>query len=271
MPRKTSIIHDKEKVLAAIAVSNSVREVIAHLGLGTGGGTPAALKLACQEMGLELPKYDRTKSNRDYSAFSKKVPDEEVFIENSTYTNRTRIKERMFALGIPNVCSCGQGPFWNGKPLTLTLEHKNGISNDNRLENLEILCGHCHSQTETFAGRNSKTSQIAKRTELLKNNNAAQDKLPLYDIKQPKSCNDCKGNIINDEVNQFNECLNKFHYPNRKRYNTQYPELDELINQVQSKGYVKTAESIGVTDHAVRKHLKKFLPLDHPIFNKKKK
>lgn len=47
------------------------------------------------------------------------------------------------------------GPSWNGQPLVLQLEHKNGINNDNRLENLAFICPNCHSQTPTYAGRNS--------------------------------------------------------------------------------------------------------------------
>lgn len=82
-------------------------------------------------------------------------PDEIVFVENSTYP-RHRIKERLKKL-IPFVCSeCGQEPEWKGKPLTLQLEHKNGINNDNRKENLCFLCPNCHSQTETYAGRGTK-------------------------------------------------------------------------------------------------------------------
>lgn len=43
---------------------------------------------------------------------------------------------------------------WQGKPLSLALHHVNGDGRDNRLENLQLLCPNCHSQTENFAGRN---------------------------------------------------------------------------------------------------------------------
>jgi 5-methylcytosine-specific restriction endonuclease McrA len=45
---------------------------------------------------------------------------------------------------------------WNGKTLSLHLDHINGVNNDNRLENLRFLCPNCHSQTETYTGRNKK-------------------------------------------------------------------------------------------------------------------
>lgn len=43
---------------------------------------------------------------------------------------------------------------WMGKPIPLTLDHINGVHNDNRLENLRIICANCHSQTDTFCGKN---------------------------------------------------------------------------------------------------------------------
>jgi hypothetical protein len=52
---------------------------------------------------------------------------------------------------------CEIGNEWNGKPLTLQLDHINGIHLDNRIENLRILCPNCHSQTATFCGRNVST------------------------------------------------------------------------------------------------------------------
>ena len=56
---------------------------------------------------------------------------------------------------IPYKCAhCNISDSWNNKPITLQLDHINGINNDNRLENLRFLCPNCHSQTETFCGGN---------------------------------------------------------------------------------------------------------------------
>lgn len=51
---------------------------------------------------------------------------------------------------------CKVGDFANGKPVTLQLDHINGVNNDHSKKNLRLLCGTCHSQTSTYCGRNFK-------------------------------------------------------------------------------------------------------------------
>jgi Zn finger protein HypA/HybF involved in hydrogenase expression len=45
---------------------------------------------------------------------------------------------------------------WNGKHIVLELEHKDGNTKNNKRTNLECICPNCHSQTETWRGRNNK-------------------------------------------------------------------------------------------------------------------
>lgn len=87
----------------------------------------------------------------------------EIFCENSEVHRKT-VKDYIskHAL-IPYKCNeCPITDEWNGKPIVLHLEHKNGVGDDNRLENLCYLCPNCHSQTDTYAGRNVLGTKRAK-------------------------------------------------------------------------------------------------------------
>jgi hypothetical protein len=76
--------------------------------------------------------------------------------------NRSHLKMRLINAGMfENRCQLCSLSNWCGKPLTIHLDHINGIKDDNRLENLRMLCPNCHSQTPTFAGRNVRRAATA--------------------------------------------------------------------------------------------------------------
>ena len=80
----------------------------------------------------------------------------EILVRNGKVRKSSQIKNRLIREGLlSEECeTCWLTPEWNGKPLVLQIDHCNGDNKDWRLENLRILCPNCHSQTETFAGRN---------------------------------------------------------------------------------------------------------------------
>lgn len=107
----------------------------------------------CQlRFGFARASWSSARKRGDVTARPRAMPVEQLL---SGRRNRNHIKRRLLALGLKaNVCErCGINE-WRGCPLPLALHHVNGDRHDNRLENLELLCGNCHSQTETFAGRN---------------------------------------------------------------------------------------------------------------------
>ena len=76
--------------------------------------------------------------------------------------DRHHVKRRLLNAGLKeNRCErCGIDE-WLGRPLSMALHHVNGDGSDNRLENLQMLCPNCHSQTENFAGRNRARRAVA--------------------------------------------------------------------------------------------------------------
>ena len=47
--------------------------------------------------------------------------------------------------------------------MPLILDHKNGINNDNRLENLRFLCSNCDSIQDTYKSKNKNKDQIREQ------------------------------------------------------------------------------------------------------------
>lgn len=86
---------------------------------------------------------------RDY-----KIPVTTLLVEGRR-TGRTHLKGRLLQAGLlqPACSECGLTE-WRGRPLSLALHHRNGNNKDNRLDNLQMLCPNCHSQTPNFSGRN---------------------------------------------------------------------------------------------------------------------
>lgn len=82
---------------------------------------------------------------------------ENIFIKNSTADQSTLRAWYIKGNYTEYKCSiCGLEPYWNGKELTLTLDHINGSNHDNRLENLRWICPNCDRQLDTFGAKNQK-------------------------------------------------------------------------------------------------------------------
>jgi hypothetical protein len=82
-------------------------------------------------------------------------PLEDILVLGPPALNTHDLKLRLVRAGLLTwrCATCGLTS-WRGAPLSLHLDHVNGDRCDNRLENLRLLCPNCHSQTDTFAGRN---------------------------------------------------------------------------------------------------------------------
>jgi DNA-binding CsgD family transcriptional regulator len=85
------------------------------------------------------------------------LPFDELLVAG-VHRSRFNLKTRIVKAGLKQkLCElCGIAS-WNGRPITLALHHVNGDRHDNRIENLQLLCPNCHSQTDTFAGRNGRS------------------------------------------------------------------------------------------------------------------
>jgi hypothetical protein len=149
---------NSDKFREIVLTSSTKKEILRKLNLRAAGGNFGTLTARLIREGLLEGLKTRTESfliecNKKILA-KKRMPLEKILIDGSNYSGN-RLKKRLIKNGMlkNECCLCKIGPEWNGKELILQLDHVNGRHNDNRIENLRILCPNCHSQTETYVGR----------------------------------------------------------------------------------------------------------------------
>lgn len=157
---------DKTELEKIVKESATIAEILKKLEIYTVGGNRTSLMRRLSQEKIDtshIPSgLDSNKGRKSFSTYPTKIDNENLFVENSK-TPRSVVRRRILKENlIPYVCAeCNLDSTWKNKPLSLVLDHINGIPNDHRLENLRWLCPNCNSQTETFCGRNNKYIVLA--------------------------------------------------------------------------------------------------------------
>jgi Zn finger protein HypA/HybF involved in hydrogenase expression len=101
-----------------------------------------------------------TKDKMNWAKGKTFTPNEQVFCQDSVYSNEM-VKMRIVKDNLLEYkCVKCSTDYWQGETIVLDLDHINGNNRDNRLENLRYLCPNCHSQTDTYKGRNKNTGKV---------------------------------------------------------------------------------------------------------------
>ena len=223
----TTPILDFEEI---IKKSTSYREVLGCFGLESKGNNFRTLKKRIQEQEID-DSHIRNRPQNMNAIIKSKIDDSLIFCKNSDYS-RTDLKKRLIKDNlIEHRCcaECGLHRQWNNKELNLTIDHINGESKDNRIDNLRFLCPNCHSQTITFAGKRFKRTHM---------------------------CEDC-GSKKKTKSKYCYKCGGK---NNRKVKDR--PSKEELIKLIKELPYTKIGTKYGVSDNAVRKWAKSYGIID---------
>ncbi len=221
--------------------SASYADVIKRIGLIGHGGNYITLKRRITQDGLSTSRLEQNRiSTRSKRGGCVPTPLENVLVEHSTF-NTNFLKKRLVREGLLDyICSkCGNDGEWECSPLVLQIEHINGNNNDNRMENLTILCPNCHSQTATYAGGNCKRK------------------------RKTWSCRKC-GKDISANSTYCQKCVI---YPSKLRFQVSYQDLYDLVH-VQKLPYTVIGKKFGVSDNAIRKRCRRMGVPVRKIFTK---
>jgi len=150
--------YTKELLEEKVKNCYSFAELCRRLGLTPEGSNPKTVRKKLNEFGVDYSHFtgQNWNSNSGNPIYRQKyLPN---LSEHSSLSS-ANVKTLLYKLGLKeNKCDCCGLSEWNQKEIQCELHHINGDPTDNRLENLQILCPNCHSQTDNFRSKNKAKS-----------------------------------------------------------------------------------------------------------------
>lgn len=156
--------HTKQILEKLASESKSVSEILSKLGLRRSGSSHAHITSRLKLFGINVSHFTGCAHNKGKPS-NKRLSWQEILVkQDSDYRiHANKLRRALLEMGRPHQCEmCGMGPEWNGLPLCLPIDHKNGDWSDNTPENLRFTCPNCHSQTDTFGCKNAKYASVAE-------------------------------------------------------------------------------------------------------------
>lgn len=237
--------YTEQEAREAIAASKSWAASLRYLGLCPTGGAWRVLKKYAQIWEIPTEHFDPTAARLENLRKGQR-PLSEVLIKGSTYP-RKNVKRRLFAEGLkqPRCELCGQGEIWRGKPMSLILDHINGLRDDHRLENLRIVCPNCAATLDTHCGRRNRI-QRAKCLCL----RCGKEYVPGYATQRycSRSCG-----VRWDRSDFGNGRQGQRGLPKPSERKAERPPYEQLLAEIEATSYLAVARRYGVSDNAVRK------------------
>lgn len=208
--------------------SLNISEVLFKLGYTTKGNSWGYSQVKQRMSDLNLVGKD-FRGRAAIAKTVKKVNPEKLFCKGSKHNRSVLRKTIIHQQLLPYKCAICGIVEWQGKTLSLELDHINGENNDNRIENLRFLCPNCHSQTDTYGFRNQKITESKYEITDELRNLVISKYLELKNQKKVSEILNIKHPVVKQIVSEAG--LGK----SNQKYVIQY---DENMNEIQRFGTI---------------------------------
>ena len=149
--------YTKEELQNFCNESTSIRELAIKIGYKQdSGGNIKMVKEMIKELNLNCNHFTGQSHKKNLGKIRTNTED---YLTNkvkiTTHKLRLRLLQEKYFEEKCNKCG---GTEWLGEKIPLELHHKDGIKDNNSLENLELLCPNCHVFTDTYKTKNWKVN-----------------------------------------------------------------------------------------------------------------
>lgn len=256
---KTSFIWKipEEEFIKKVKESNCMSNFQRSIGMSPRGGNFYTVKERIKDLNLST---DHWASRIKASILSRSISRDEflkTWLTKNNPKNNGNIKKYLLKFNLKDyICEkCGCGPVWDDMPLTLQLDHVNGDRNDNTLNNLRFLCPNCHSQTNTYCGRNNHKEPSKHELQKLLYSHS------LYEIKELTKISIDRLKILikfwdlsySHNLSKRGKINKNLRKQNAKRRGTEIPSKNVLSKQIWSEPTTLVAKRYNVSDKAIEK------------------
>lgn len=147
-----------EELIDAIKSSESIAETLRKLGLKPQGSNYKTIHRYVSKYNIDTSHWLGQAHLKGKERIKLRRPLEDLLVYNPSISIKTDTlkKKLVSAKLITYECCICKLSIWLDKYISLHLDHINGNSFDNRIENIRLLCPNCHSQTETYCGKKNK-------------------------------------------------------------------------------------------------------------------
>ena len=226
--------YSDEELKDAVAKSYSYSNVFDLLGMRKSGPAHKLLKERILDLGLDTSHFYTKKKQQGV----KRGLDEYLVLDGPPIGSHV-LKQRLVREGRLDLkCSdCGMVE-WRGRTNIFDLDHINGNRNDNRIENLRILCVLCHRITETWGNSAVQRTPVLHEVVFV-DALLSEKKCSCGEKKEPRAA----------------VCLSCYSKQDKSVF--QYKSVEDTITDVRAMGWTRAARLVGCSDNALRKYLKR--------------
>ena len=250
--------------------SHTYADVCRKMGWKPQGGNYKYVKKYIKELELDISHFTHQATNICNRLKKDKEKNVEYYLTTNSYIKADNLKWKIFSSGIKKYqCEKCGNKYWNNSQICLQLHHINGDNTDNRIENLQILCPNCHSQTDNFCGANKAKTIKSKRycrccgKEIEKTQTGLCDEcygklvendreleLSHSKYKYTGVCEICGGEVKNKRNKICDNCARK------QKRKVERPSKETLLALITSNTFTNIAKEYGVSRTSISKWCK---------------